>query len=173
MRQFGAAVGWVAPILLVSACGQTADPARTAQSDAKAVAMVEAAQDVHPPPQPLEPQPITSADIEANKLYGAGCNLGPTEQPGGNPVLSANDRRARIKLSGRFVSFAADSGSAVVAMGTRAHYSGKAQSLYLERASGEGTKLGEEASRWDGRMVVRDAWNRVVFAQSGEVVCGA
>jgi hypothetical protein len=87
-------------------------------------------------------------------------------------VLVANDRRALIKLGGKFIAFSADTGSAVIAMGTRTHYVGKAQSLFLERGSGDGTRLGEEASRWDGRLTVRDTWNRVVFTQSGEVVCG-
>ena len=172
MRWAAMATMWFAPALLLGGCGKDAGPARTAESDAKAIAMVEAAQNVRPPPQPLEPEPITSADIEANKLYGAGCNLIPADQPGGNPVLVANDRRALIKLGGKFIAFSADTGSAVIAMGTRTHYVGKAQSLFLERGSGDGTRLGEEASRWDGRLTVRDTWNRVVFTQSGEVVCG-
>ena len=105
MQRIGATILWSAPLLLLGGCGKDAGPARTAEGDAKAIAMVEAAQNVRPPPEPLEPEPITSADSEAYKLYGAGCNLVPSNQPGGHPVVVANDRRALIKLGGKFISF--------------------------------------------------------------------
>ena len=161
-------------LCLLSACsGKTKDPVLQAREDAKAIAMVEAAQDAKPPPAPLYPEAITSADIEANQFYGAGCNLIPAGQPGGNPVLIANGNRAVLKVGGKFVSFAADPGSALLAMGTRSHYVGKAQSLILERGTGDGTKLGEEASRWDASVSVRDAYGQMVYSAGGELVCGS
>lgn len=172
----GGTLTMVLPVicLFLAACTEHAkDPAVQAREDARDIAMVNAAQDAKPPPTPLEPQPITAADIEANQFYGAGCNLVPAGQAGGNPILVANDRRAVLKISGKFVFFAADPGSPVLAMGTRSHYVGKAQSLDLQRATSGGTQLGEEASRWSASMAVRDAWGQMVYSQGGELVCGS
>ncbi|MES2493282.1 MAG: hypothetical protein V4579_08395 [Pseudomonadota bacterium] len=161
-------------ILLLTGCAeQPKDPAVQAREDAKAVAMVEAAQSAKPPPTPMAPQPITAADIKANRFYGAGCSLVPAGQPGGNPIVIANDRRAVLKVGGKFVTFAADSGSALLAMGTRSRYIGKAQSLDLNRSPSDGTRLGQEASRWSAGMVVRDPWGQMIYSSGGELICGS
>lgn len=157
---------------LLTACEQHKSPAQQAAEDARAVAMVEAAQNVKPPPVPLEPQPITAADIEHNRIYGAGCALVPVSMPGGDPVIMANDRRALVKLGGKFVTFAADPGSPVLAVGARSHYVGKAQSLRLARGAGDGTQLGQDGMRWDGRVEIRDANERTVWSSAGALTCG-
>lgn len=164
--------GLLALPLLSAACSKPGQgAAEKAAADARAIAMVEAAQDVAPPPVPIDPQPITSADIEKAGLYGAGCSLVPASQPGGDPVIMINDRRAVIKLAGRFITFAADPGSPALALGTRTHYVGKAQSLRFERAPGDGTGLGQDAMRWSASATVRDAHNQLVYTLSGELVC--
>ena len=161
-----------APLLLTS-CEQPKSQTQKAREDARAIAQVEAAQDAAPPPVPLDPQPITAADLEKNRLYGAGCSLTPSAQPGGDPVLLADQNRAVMKVGGKFVTFAADSGSEELAMGVRTHYVGKAQSLMLEKGAGDGAHLGEEAMRWDGRVAVRDAHDQLVYANAGQIVCGS
>jgi hypothetical protein len=166
-----AVAGLITLPLLLSACHDRADPSRSAAEDAKAIAMVEAAQNVAPPPVPLEPQPITAADIEQTGLYGVGCSLVPAAQPGGNPVVMAGEKRAVIKLAGRFVSFAADPGSEAIPPGARSHYVGKAQSLWFEKAAADGTRLGQDALRWDGRVTIRDTHDQLVYSMSGELVC--
>jgi len=166
-----AVAGLLALPLLVAACEKPKSAAQQAAEDARAVAMVEAAQTAAPPPVPIDPQPITAADIEHNRLYGAGCSLVPAAQPGGDPVVMASDRRAVLKVAGRFITFAADAGSEVVALGTRSHYVGKAQSLWFEKSPGDGTGLGQDAMRWQGRMTVRDAHNQLVYTMAGELVC--
>jgi len=170
--QLRAVVLFVALPLVLSACEKPKSAEEQARDDARAIAMVEAAQHVAPPPVPLDPQPITAADIEQNKLYGVGCTLVPADQPGGNPLVVATDKRAVIKLGSRFVTFAADAGSPPLALGARTHYVGKAQSLLLEKASGDGTRLGEESFRWDGTLTLRDAHEQLVFTSSGAIVCG-
>ncbi|MBC2664744.1 hypothetical protein H7F51_04335 [Novosphingobium flavum] len=159
--------------LLSSACHQGESAAQQAAEDARAVAMVEAVQTAAPPPAPIELQPITAADIEKNGIYGAGCSLVPAAQPGGDPVMMANDRRAAIKLAGRFVTFAADMGSPVLAVGTRGHYVGKAQTLTIARSPGDGTSLGQDAMRWEGSVTVRDAHDQLVYSASGELTCSS
>ena len=158
---------------LLTACEKPRSPAEQAAEDARAVAMVEAAQNVKPPPVPLEPQPITAADIEHNQIYGAGCTLVPASMPGGDPVVMANDRRALVKLGGKFVTFAADPGSPAVAVGVRNHYVGKAQSLRLARGAGNGTQLGLDGMRWDGRVEIRDANDQTVWSSAGVLTCGS
>jgi hypothetical protein len=157
----------------LSACHHEKSPAQQAAEDARAVAMVEAAQDVAPPPVPLDPQPITSADIEKNGFYGAGCTLVPAGQPGGDPILMADSKRATIKLAGKFVTYAADPGSAELGLGTRSHFVGKAQSLRLSRSTGNGTALGQESMRWQGTMTLSDAHDQLVYTASGDITCGS
>ena len=170
--QARAIVSVMALTALLSACDKPKSAAQQARDDARAVAMVEAAQHAVPPPMPIEPQPITAADIEKNALYGAGCTLVPTSQPGGDPLVMANDRRAVIKIGGKLVTFAADAGSAPLELGVRSHYAGKAQSLFLQKAGGDGTRLGEETFRWDGSLTVRDAHDQLIYTSTGEIVCG-
>lgn len=161
------------PIVLLSACQQPKSAAEQAAEDARAITQVEAAQKAAPPPVPLDAQPITAADREKAVLYGAGCSLVPATQPGGDPVLLIDPKRATMKVGGKFVTFAADPGSEELALGVRTHYVGKAQSLLLEKAPGGGARLGEEAMRWDGRLAVRDAHDQLVYSNAGEIVCGS
>lgn len=167
-----AVVLFVAVPLALSACDKAKSAAEQAREDAKAIAMVEAAQHAAPPPMPIEPQPITAADIEHNNLYGVGCSLVPATQPGGNPLVVATDKRAVIKIGSKFVTFAADPGSPPLALGARSHYVGREQSLFLEKAGGDGTRLGEESFRWDGTLTVRDSREQLVYTTAGEIVCG-
>jgi hypothetical protein len=171
MRGFAVLATLMMPALLISCEKTQADGDRTAE-DARAIAMVEAAQDVKAPPVPIEPQPITAADIEANRLYGAGCTLVPSSQPGGDPLVVADERRALVKIGGRIITFAADIGSEPLMLGVRTHYVGKAQSLHLQRAKGDGNRLGEDSVRWDGTLTMRDANEQLVYTSTGEIVCG-
>jgi hypothetical protein len=165
--------GLIAAMALVTACQREKTPAEQASEDARAVAMVEAAQQVKAPPVPIEPQPITAADIEQNGFYGAGCTLVPTSVPGGDPVIMANDRRALVKFAGKFVTFAADPGSPSLSLGVHSHYVGKAQSLWLAKGQGDGTALGREGMRWDGRVEIRDAQDRTIWSSAGALTCGS
>ena len=160
----------VVPVLL-AACEKTVSPAEKAAEDARAIAMVEAAQDVKAPPVPLQPQPLTAADFEQNRLHGPGCNLVPDDYAG-DPVVVADGTRALLKIGGRLVNFAADGGSEPLAMGARTHYVGKAQSLVLTRGSGAGNSIGEDSERWDGSLTIRDANNQLVYTATGELMCG-
>ena len=159
-------------ILSLSACEKSKSPSEQAAEDARAVAMVESAQNLKAPPVPIDPQPITPADIEKNQLYGVGCTLVPLSVPGGDPVVMANDRRALVKLAGKFITFAADPGSPAIALGVRAHYVGKAQSLALARSTGDGTALGSDGMRWDGGAEIRDVQDRVIWSTAGALTCG-
>ena len=169
------AIGLAVPllsILALGACQPARSPAEQARDDARAVAMVEAAQTKLPPPVPLDPEPISPDDIEAAQLEPA-CRFALAGSGAAPPVLLVNARRAMIKSEARFIALAADSGSPAIAPGIRAHYVGKAQSLVLERSPGDGAHPGEDGLRWPARVTVHDAWNQLVYAATGELVCPA
>lgn len=161
-------------IALAGAAGCRPQPsdAERAREDARAVAMVEAAQKASPPPVALAPQPISGADLAAHRLSGSICRFGPRDPVRGTTLLVASERRALLKLEGRFMIFAADIGSPAFAPGLLRHYVGKSHALTLDQAPGDGTALGADALRWRAVLTIRDAWNQIVFTSPGEIVCG-
>ncbi len=160
-------------LALTAACAKPKTPAEQAAEDARAVAMVEAAQTVKAPPVPVEPQPITAVDIEENRLYGTGCTFVPVNVPGGDPLLMADETRAIVKLAGKFVTFAADPGSPEFGAGARTHYVGKAQSLRLAHSPAPPAPLGQDGHRWDGLVELRDARDQVIWSSAGTITCGS
>ena len=160
----------LALVLLASACGPELSPAQKAAEDAKAVAMVEAAQDRHPPLRPLAPQPLTAQDIERGQLFGAGCGFEPAG--GTQPILLARAKRAVMKLEQRPTSFASDPGGVQLPLGTWEHYVGKGLSLRIAKAEGNGLGGGDEAMQWPARLTVRDQYDRIVYVGEGTLRCG-
>ncbi|HVR91822.1 MAG TPA: hypothetical protein VHG29_12130 [Novosphingobium sp.] len=167
------AVWPVAALVVLAACKQDVSPAERARQDERDIAQVEAAQKAKPPPQAITPEPISEGDIAANDLYGASCAVVLADATDRMPILITNSRRAVLKLEGRMVSLASDSGSAAFPLGSRAHYLGKRYSLNLEKAVGEGETIGDELTRWRGRVTVRDAWDQIVFRRDGALECGS
>ncbi|HEY6869863.1 MAG TPA: hypothetical protein VI199_08920 [Novosphingobium sp.] len=163
-------LGLLAPALALAACEPAKSPAEQAREDARAVAMVEAAQRQVPPPAPLDPEPITAAEIEAGHLEPA-CRFVSAGSSAASPVMLVNDRRALIKSEARFIALAADAGSTAIGPGLRARYIGKAQSMVVERGPGDGAHPGEDGLRWPAKVTVRDAWDQLVYAGTGELVC--
>ncbi len=160
-------------LLTASACKDEAAKQDRAKQDARDVAQVEAAQKIHPPLAALRPEPIAFADIEAHNLFGAGCSLTPKAEVLSDPVVLADSDRAVIKLDGKLVLLAADRGSATMPYDSVTHYVGKAQTLRLGKDPGEGKQHGEESMRWNGRVTIRDAYDRVVYLSDGWFDCGA
>jgi hypothetical protein len=159
-------------LMALCACDRQS-AAEKARDDARDVAMVEKAQRQIPPADPLAPQPITFADVQANKLAGAGCAFTAKSGEGGDPVLYADGRRAVLKIDGQLVQFASDAGSTELPYATREHYVGKSLDLRLRKDGGEGVAAGEEAMRWPGSVTVRDPWKREVYSEPGILECGA
>ena len=163
--------GVLAALTVLAACHPTADPARQAQDDARAVAMVEAAQQNHPPPVALSPEPLAPRDMAPSRLGGAACRFVPQDQPGDPAILIANGTRAMVKAAGRGMILAADVGSAEFVPGLRLHYVGKSHSIVLTRVSGDGTALGDEGLGWGAVLTIRDAWDQIVFTAPGTLRC--
>jgi hypothetical protein len=155
--------------LLAGGCGKEPTAAEKKAADDRAVAMVEAAQDRHPPIQPLAPQAFTPKEIEEQGLAASGCTL---ERPGETqPIALLRPQRALMKLAGRPMVFASDPGGPQGPLGTWEHYVGKGLSMRLEREPGDGIRAGRDALQWPARLTVRDEFDRIVYVTSGLLRC--
>ncbi len=155
--------------LLTAACGQEPTAAEKAAADNRAVAMVEAAQNRHPPIQPLGPQAFSPREIEEQNLTASGCAFegeGETQ-----PIVLLRPQRALMKLAERPAVFASDPGGPQGPLGTWEHYVGKGLSMRVEKAAGDGITAGQDALQWPARLTVRDEFDRIVFTTSGLLRC--
>ena len=143
-------------LVLVAGCGEKKSAAEKRAEDDRAIAQVNAAQAVKPPPKPIAPQPILFGDIQKYDLFGAGCAFAPGNSMGA--VLLTRDKIAYLLLDGHPVRFASDPGSAKLPLDTFSRYVGKELALSLTRSGAEGG----EATRWAGHLVVTDPFNQVV-----------
>ncbi len=159
-------------LALVGGCKNDLSLQQKAARDAVAVAQVLAAQKIAAPVQPISPQPITDADVEARSLAGAGCVFLPGPQSA-EPVALAQSDRALLKLDDELEVFAADVGGQKFEAGAWHHYLGKRYTLTLERDPGAGIRRGVQNPRYGGRITVRDAHDRVAFMARGLLDCGS
>lgn len=154
-------------LALLAGCGENKSAAEKRAGDDHAIAQVNAAQAVKPPPKPIEPQPILFGVIQKYDLFGAGCAFAPGDSMGA--VLLTRSKAATMLLDGRPVRFASDPGSTKLPLDTFSRYVGKELALSLTR-SGAGAG---EAIRWAGHLVVTDPYDQVVYEADGQVQCGA
>ena len=148
--------------LLASACGQEPDPAEKAASDARDVAMVEAAQKVQPPVQRVGPQPIRQTDVDRYNLGGAGCAFTPND--GAGPILFTGEEQGIVKIGDRLVLVAPDSGSGAFPKNTHEKYVGRG--AWIELTRGEGPDEAIPTS-----MTIRDRFERVIYFSAGTLAC--
>ena len=154
-------------LILVAGCGEKKSAAEKRAEDDRAIAQVNAAQAVKPPPKPIDPQPILFGDIQKFDLFGAGCAFAPGDSMGA--VLLTRDKVAYLLIDDRPLRFASDPGSAKLPLDTYSRYVGKEMALSLTRATG----AADEATRWAGHLVVTDPLDQVIYEADGQVQCGA
>ena len=135
-----------------------------------AVAEVEANQE--PPVEQLIPGPIRYPDIEANDLYGAGCNFVP-EGGGMGAIALAQADEGYMKRGEDILRFAADKGSRELPYMAHRKYDGRDYSFTLELEEGMGERSGIETTDYPGILTVTDGKDRIVYRASGLVQCGA
>lgn len=165
------AIACLALILLAAGCDRQAKRESTT-SDANAVAQVKAAQNRHPPPVPLAPQPLAQIERTENPV-GAGCAFLLDSAWTDAPVAVAGPERAVVKFDGRTDILAADGGSPEIAPGTRTRYDGKGLSLRLTKGPGKGERASGAARRWPGSLTLFDRYERIVYFTPGVVRCPA
>jgi len=173
MRSPPLAALFALPILLV-ACQAEEPREQTAQQHTNDVAKIEKAQDTHPPVQPLRPEAIEFADIDANGLAGAGCAFLVGEGDAAANMFLSDDQRGAFKLKGKMVILAADSGSPELPYLSRQRYTGRDMWVHVEQGPGEGVPYGDEAMRWQGStLTAYDRWDRATYRAQGTLECGA
>ena len=155
-------------VLLLAACTPEQDPAAKKAEDDRAIAQVEAAQKIKPPLRPITPRPILFADIQKYYLFGAGCAFAPGGSMGA--VLLTRPKMAFLKLTDKLVRFGSDPGSAKLPFDTVSRYVGREYAASLTRAE---AGPNDDAMRFNGRLVVTDAFDQVVYAEDGLIQCQA
>lgn len=160
----------LAALLVLAACEREPTPEEQAMADARDVAMVEAANDITPPLKLVTPEPILLPDIERWDLYGEACNYAPGTSFGTRVV--AREADAFVKIEGEVHRLAADPGSRELPMHTRTLYNGKEYSLRLTMEP-QGAAEGEETPDYEGTVILRDQWGRVVYEGTGLAQCKA
>jgi hypothetical protein len=164
---------WIltAAALGLTGCKPAPSPTQRAADDAKAIAQVEAANRSYGPPVALNPEPILPADLERAGLLDAGCAFEAEDQA--DPFLIARPKRAMMKFGRNLTSFASDPGSPALPLGTWTHYVGKAGSLRILKADGDGGLRGQGGLEWNATLIVTDEHDRTVFTTPGRLRCGA
>lgn len=156
----------------LSGCEPAPTPAEQAAADARDIAMVEAAQNRHPPIKAIAPQPITLAAIEHLDLLGNSCAFAPDDGRR-DPVLLAFANQALMLLDGQPATLASDSAGPAGPVGTWQRYVGKALSLRIAKAGGDGVEAGSDALEWPAELTVRDEFDRIVYTRAGQLRCGS
>ncbi len=157
----------MAAVLLLAACTPEKSAAEKRAEEDRAIAQVNSAQQVKPPPTPITPQPILFADIQRHDLFGAGCAFAPGNSMGA--VLLTRAKIAYLLIDGHPVGFASDPGSTKLPLDTVSRYVGKEMALSLTRAA----DVAPDATRWPGHLVVTDPFDQVVYEADGQVQCSA
>ena len=152
----------LAPLALLGACADELSPDEQARADAAVAERVAAVNAMAPPLEDLAPELITGEDTTVHAMGGAGCRFMPGTNHGLRVV--AREADAFIKLGGEVERMAADPGSPALTGTTRTIYTGRAHRMEL--AVAKGPDGGQE-----GTITLRDAWNRVTYSGTGEVVC--
>lgn len=152
-------------VLTLAACHKAPQ-----QSDAAAIAQVEAAQKERAPAQEISPQVIDFFDITKGKLTGSGCNFVP-ENGGMGAVLLAQEDRGLIKIKDQIVVLAADKGSARLPQHGWSHYTGREWALTLTRIDDGKAKTMGVIDSFTGQVVITDADSRPVYTAKGNVQC--
>ena len=165
LRLFG-----LAAVVILSGCGPSAPSEEQKRRDAADVAAVEAIQKVAPPIKPIALQPITLEEIQAKNLSGAGCSFSITSPA--EPLVLALVGRALIKLDDHIDMLVSDNGGTKLEAGAWEHYLGKEYTLTLKRVPGAGKPAVAKSTQYAGELVVRDAWDRVVYSVQGTLNCG-
>ncbi len=154
-------------VCLLSACGRDPDPAQKAQSDARDIAMVEAAQTRLPPMVTVQPQSLVAADRESIKIAGPHCAFTPGGVGATGPMLISDGSRGYVKVDGELIALASDPGGPAMPMSTWARYSGKRFEIELKLPPGSTA----DADKLSVSLVLRDPYQREVYVAAGSLVC--
>ena len=108
--------------------------------------------------------------IKEHDLLGTSCGFVPAGAA--DPVLLATAEQAVMLIDRQPQVLAGDSAGPAGPVGTWQHYVGKALSLRIAKAGGDGVEPGSDALEWPGTLTIRDEFDRIVFTRAGKLRCG-
>ena len=153
----------------LSACGDDISDAERDAQDSAIAEQVREANDRPPPMTDITPEPIGYPEMEANDLMGLACSYAPGTSMGVRVIARETD--AYMKIDGEMIRFASDPGSRELPAKTRSLYNSREYSLRLEVDEATAPAEGEDAY-YEGTVVLRDRWDRVVYQGTGATNCG-
>jgi hypothetical protein len=154
--------------LALGACHHTS-PQQQAVNDDHDIALVKQAQRQKPPVVPVQPEPVSFAELSNHNdsiplpdgakvpRPGEGC----TFSVHGTTLLVIVPKFGLARFSGRIEVFGADSGSPTIKGGLHVKYSGSEHALELDQSGGS------------VRIVIRDKFDRPAYAALGDLACPA
>lgn len=157
--------------LFFAACSP--DPAQQAREDAAAVAAVNAAQNRIPPLKALGLEQLAPEDFARMDDTGASCAFYLGTVPQATALMVARPSYGWIKIDSELLRLISDSGSTAGPLGTRNHYTGKELTVRIEPRSADSAISREPRQIVSAQIIVRDRWDRVVFAAAGEQRCAS
>lgn len=157
--------------LFAGACSP--DPAQQAHEDAAAVAAVNAAQNRMTPLKALGLEQLSPDDFARMDDTGASCAFYLGTMPQAHALMVARPSYGWIKIDSELIRLTSDSGSNAGPLGTRSHYTGKDLTVRIEPSSGASAASREPRQIVPAQLILRDRWDRVVFAAAGEQRCAA
>jgi len=146
---------------LLSACGSGMTPEEKARADARDVAFVEKAQKQHAPAQPIVLEGIPAKE-QALPPAAKGCRFVLRENPSGDPVALLGEVTGHIRVGGKVVLLAPDTGGDKAPGGAWAKYVGKTHLLRL--------MANDTGGAW---IEVFDPYNRKVYFAPGDLRCAS
>lgn len=158
-------------MLACAACSPPQGEAAKAASDQHAVAETERLNT--PPAIPVDPQPITMADLERYDLFGVGCYFLDGKGDKAPMLFIGHDDKGWFKLEGEMVELSSDRSSTELPYLSWSKYVGLARTVQLDRDEALARSTGPETETAPGTIIVRDERDQVVFKRSGAIECGA
>jgi len=158
------------PLALLAGCGSEPTAQEEAADAARQIALVEKANATIPPPEPVQLQPISYADLERHDLLSApGCSVAPGTSLATRAIARPVD--AYVKIDGEMLRLAVDPGASELPGGARTRYLGRTHELRL-RLDGDGKPSGNGKVDYQGTAKLLDEHGRLVYEGSGLTQCG-
>ncbi len=154
--------------LALAACHHPS-PQQQAAKDEHDLAQIHQAEHERPPVVPVQPEPVSFAELSRPDLTlplpdgakvpkpGEGC----TFSVHGTTLLVIVPKFGLARFSGRVEVFGADSGSPAIKGGIHVKYSGSEHALELDQTGGS------------VRIIIRDKFDRPAYAARGDLSCPA
>jgi hypothetical protein len=150
-------------VALLVGCGKSLTPEEKARADARDVAFVEKAQKQHAPAQPITLEGIPPAEQAIIPPTGKGCVFVPREDPNGDPIGLFGSVTGHIRVDGKVLMLAPDTGSRKIVGDAWSKYVGKTHLIRLTAGEAGG-------GAW---IEVLDPYDRKVYFAPGELRCAA